>query len=348
MRAVLLQAYDLDFNKALGWSTEHPIPQPKAGQVVVKVAAAASNPVDYKVAEGNLAMAIKLSLPKVTGGDFAGTIHSIPDGVDAGGLKVGDRVAGFNDLGTHKDVGSFAEYTTVNVKNLAKLPPSMSFEEGAALPLTGNTSYQALTEKLGLKKDAGQKLLVLGGSTATGMLALQMARDYGCKEIACTSSSVELCKSLGATEVVNYKTGAKWDEVLKGRNFDMVYDTVGGADGWAGAQKVLKPKGGQFATIAGDNPGGKIGLGTVAKMAAGIANRNFWATFGYPKYNICASLSGDASKGLSYFIGLCDAGKAKAMVDPTSPYEFSKEGALKMFEKQKSGTAKGKLVMKVE
>ena len=347
MRSVVLERYDPDFNKSLGFTDSRVVPTAKPGEVVVKVAMAASNPVDYKIASGNLQLAMKRTFPAGVGSDFAGTVHSIPDGGDGNGLKVGDRVAGFDLSMGVAPSGSFAEYTVVRAKYLAKIPASVSFEDAASLPLAVNTSYQVLTGQLGVKNDSGYKLLILGGSTATGLFAIQIARDLGCSEIVCTSSSVDLCKSLGATEVINYKT-AKWEDVLKGRNFDGVYDCVGGKDSWPKAQKVMKSSGAKFVTIAGDTPDVQIGLSMIPKAVAMMANRSFWAAFGYPKYMMYMGLTPDADKGLAYYLDLMDRGKAITIIDPSSPYEFSKDGAAKMFEKQRSATSKGKLVMKVQ
>ena len=134
----------------------------------------------------------------------------------------------------------------------------------SALPLAGLTAVQALFTKSGRtftgdnlgSLQAGQKLLILGGATLVGMYAIQLAKNVGA-HVAVTASENKMlsgetkmayCKSLGADEVIDYKT-AKWTEVLAGQDYDMIFDTIGAEEDWVNASKVLR-KGCDFISVA--------------------------------------------------------------------------------------------------
>lgn len=346
MRACVQKEYGDDFKSVLALDIAFPKPVLKQGEVLVKISYASCNPVDYKITQGNLKLGLKFSLPFVISRDFSATIEEIPESV-ATKLKVGDRVCGFLQPQLYK-TGACAEYLAIKPNALAVVPEKVSMEDAAGMALVANTTFQAL-ECVRLAKDS--KVLVLGGSTATGMLALQMCRDYGCKEIVCTSSSEDLCKAHGATEVYNYRApgAGKWEVDLASKQFDIVYDCVGGYDHWTGAVKVLKKSGGRYATIVGDTAS-KLDVGKLLQVGGAISNRKFWSMFGYPEYHMRIGLDISADRGLTYFLGLLSSGKAQSIVDVskgTQTFDFTHEGAVAMWEKQKSGTCKGKLIMKI-
>jgi len=138
----------------------------------------------------------------------------------------------------------------------------------AGLPLAGLTAYQALFTKAGRSftgadlgsLKSGDKLLILGGATSVGCFAIQLAKNAGAF-VECTASTklnakgvakLEFCKSLGADVVIDYGT-AEWSDVLAWKEYDMILDTVGGADDWRDARKVLK-KNGEFISVANFAP----------------------------------------------------------------------------------------------
>uniref|UniRef100_A0A7S1L969 Enoyl reductase (ER) domain-containing protein n=1 Tax=Neobodo designis TaxID=312471 RepID=A0A7S1L969_NEODS len=223
---------------------------------------------------------------------------------------------------------------------LAKVPDGVSMKEAAVVGLAGNTAYHGLVDNLKFGPNCGKKLLVLGGSTATGMFALQIARHFNCPAIACTSTSEELCKSLGATKVIDYRK-EDWSEVLRGEEYDAVFDAMGGYQSYVDSAKVLK-KSGTFYSIVGDHPDGTLSFGKMVGVAGAIA---FRGRFLGPYYKIAISLPSTPDHGLRFFLGLMAEGKAKAVLDPAEPFEFSQAGAVAMFNKQASGRCKGKLLM---
>ncbi|MGY8767268.1 MAG: NADPH:quinone reductase [Pirellulales bacterium] len=179
-----------------------PTPEPKDNQVLVKVGAVAVNPVDTYIRNG--ANYWELPVPFVIGCDLAGTIEKVGSGVTR--FTVGQRVWGTNQ-GLMQRQGTFAEYCAVDEDWLYATPDNVSDEDVAACSLVGVTAHLGLfKENANLK--SGESIFIHGGSGGVGSMVLQMAKIAGAKVITTAGSDekVELCKSLGADEVVNYKT----------------------------------------------------------------------------------------------------------------------------------------------
>ncbi|NLS21122.1 NADP-dependent oxidoreductase [Rhizobium sp. P40RR-XXII] len=173
MKAVRLKSYG-DIDQLV--IEEIPMPQPQAGEVLVKIEASAVNHFDLIIRQGYAAQFIPLELPAVLGTDAAGTVVELGTGVT--GIAVGDRViADF----AHNGKGAHAEYGVVPITAIAKLPSNLTFEQGAALPkagLTGRQSVDALHVK------AGDRVLVSGALGAVGRAAIQYLREIGAKPVA--------------------------------------------------------------------------------------------------------------------------------------------------------------------
>jgi alcohol dehydrogenase len=201
----------------VGLNTEATKPTVKAGEVLVEVHAAGVNPFDRKVREGQARGTVELSFPATLGGDFAGVVAEVGEGVTT--VAVGDEVYG--QAGPLSSHGSFAEFAPVKAGALARKPATLNFVQAAAAPLAAVSAYQALVEHLSLQP--GQKILIHGGDVAT------TASDEG----------LDLVKQLGADEIIDYKT-QNFTSLLK--DFDAVFDTVGG-DTYRRSFRVLKPGG---------------------------------------------------------------------------------------------------------
>lgn len=318
-----------------------PIPTvKKPDDVLVKVLYAAMNPVDYKVIKGAMGALSPRKPGHVTGCDFCGKVMAKGNGDRVRFLEVGTLVFGQKFDGD----GTFAEYTVVPVSNVAKVPDNMSPMEAAAMPLVCQTSYQAMEK---MKINESSKLLILGGSSACGVVAIQMAKNhFGCSEVAVTSSREKLCMELGADSVVNYKE-QKWEEIYKDHGFDAVYDCVGGVESWdlCRSERVLKDNG-HFVTVVGDVSDEKgqwaFDAAAVLSMVGSAINRKFWSALGEQNWDM---LLEDASKNMDDIAQLMRDGKVKPVLDDESPFEF-KDWA-KMFEKQMALKARGKLVIKI-
>jgi NADPH:quinone reductase len=198
-----------------------PTPQPKAGEVLVRVKAAALNPIDCYVRAGTVNM--QLPKPFITGADLAGVVESV--GPDVTQFKAGDRVWGSNQ-GILGRQGTCAEFAAVAQEWLYPTPAGVADEQAAAAALVGITAHLGLFRCGNLK--GGETVFVNGGTGGVGSMVLQMARAVGAKVITTVGSEEKaaLCKQWGAELVLNYKT-------------DVVYSTVrdfvkerGGIDVW--------------------------------------------------------------------------------------------------------------------
>ena len=179
---------------------ELPTPEPAAGQVRVRVRAAALNPVDAYLRAGLVAM--PLAFPFVTGSDFAGVIDAIGEGVT--GFAVGDRVWGSNQ-GLLGRPGTFAEAVCPDAHYCYPLPENVEFEAAAAGALTGITAHLGLFHRTNL--NPGETLFVNGGAGGVGSMVVRIAKITGAKVI-CTvggHESAEVALSIGADKIINYK-----------------------------------------------------------------------------------------------------------------------------------------------
>jgi NADPH2:quinone reductase len=176
-----------------------PITEPGPGDVLVRVAAVALNPIDTYIRSGSIEM--PLPLPYIIGCDLAGTVEKVGKGVTR--FEVGERVWGSNQ-GVLGRQGTFAEFATVNEDWLYPTPDSVSDEDAVACALT------ALTAHLGLS-DAGMAsddiLFVNGGAGGVGSMVMQMGKAIGCKVVATAGSDARVarCREFGADLAINYR-----------------------------------------------------------------------------------------------------------------------------------------------
>ncbi|CAB4275201.1 unnamed protein product [Prunus armeniaca] len=207
-----------------------PLPRVEEDQVLIKVAAAALNPVDHKRLLGYF-KDTDTALPAVPGYDVAGVVVKL--GSQARKFKVGDE-----------KVGSLAEYTAVEERLLAVKPKNLSFAEAASLPVDIETAYEGLQRA---QISASKSILVLGGAGGVGTHVIQLAKHvFGASRVAATASTKKLdwLRGLGADLAIDYTKDNFEDQPEK---FDVVYDAVGQSDR---AVKAVK-KGGKVVTVAG-------------------------------------------------------------------------------------------------
>jgi NADPH:quinone reductase-like Zn-dependent oxidoreductase len=177
---------------------EEPVPGP--GEVRIRVAGSAFNPVDAGIRGGYLQEPFPVTLPHVPGIDVSGTVDAV--GADVSSPKVGDRVIGFLPMVAD---GSAAEYVLAPAEILAAAPASIPLAEAAALPSVGLTAWQALSDHAELR--LGQRLLVNGAGGAVGGYAVQLARRSGAYVIATASPrSIEHVRRSGADEIIAHAT----------------------------------------------------------------------------------------------------------------------------------------------
>lgn len=200
-----------------------PTPDPKPGEVRVRVAASAINPIDVYYRNGM----VKADLPKpyIPGCDFAGTVDAVGAGVSR--FKPGDRVWGSNQ-GLLGRQGTLAEFCCVGEPWAYPLPAGVAEADAAASALVGITAYLGLFWRAGLK--SGETVLVNGGTGGVGMVVIQMAKAVGAKVVTTAGSTekCELASKLGADTVVNYKAddvAAAVKGFTGGQGVDVWYET---------------------------------------------------------------------------------------------------------------------------
>ena len=173
-----------------------PVPQPKAGEVLIKVAAAGVNRPDTMQRTGNYPVPPGAS--DIPGLELAGSIVALGDGVS--GWKIGDTATAL------VQGGGYAEYCTAPAPQCLPVPKGMNATEAASLPETFFTVWSNVFDRAGLKP--GESFLVQGGSSGIGVTAIQMVRAFG-NTVYATAGSAEKCEAcakLGATRAINYKT----------------------------------------------------------------------------------------------------------------------------------------------
>jgi NADPH:quinone reductase len=212
---------------------ELPVPQPKANEAVVKLAAAGVNFIDVYYREGRY----KAPLPFVLGQEGAGVVTAV--GTEVKSVKVGDRLAWTAQL------GSYAEYAAVPADRLVPIPPGVSDHEAAAAMLQGMTAQYLSHDTYPLKK--GETALVHAAAGGVGLLLVQMAHNIGARVIATVSTEdkAKLARGAGADEVILY-TQADFEGETKrltgGKGVDVVYDSVGKTTFDKGLN-ILRPRG---------------------------------------------------------------------------------------------------------
>ncbi|WP_405482491.1 NADP-dependent oxidoreductase [Streptomyces sp. NBC_00009] len=219
---------------------------PKVGpdSVLVKVRAAAVNPVDWKAREGYLDPALDAVFPVIPGWDVSGVV--VQPGASVTEFVTGDEVIGY----VREDFlsrGTFAEYVAAPVRTLARKPRNLTYEEAAGLPLAGLTAYQVLTGALAVQE--GDVVLAHAAAGGVGSIAVQLSRHLGARVIGTASErNHDFVRELGA-EPVTYGEGlAERVRALAPEGVDAVFDTVGG-EALKVSADLLAP-GGRLASIA--------------------------------------------------------------------------------------------------
>ena len=198
-------------------------PTPKAGEVLVKVVAAAVNAADWHMLRGKplfsrATLGLLRPKHKVLGVDVAGRVEAVGGGVTR--FRAGDEV--YANLLDH-GYGGFADYVAVPLEVVASKPARLSFEEAAAVPMAATTALQGLGRHGDIQP--GQQVLINGATGGVGSFAVQLAKAAGAEVTAVTSTpNLELVRSLGADHLVDYTTS---DALGDGRRYDRILDTVG-------------------------------------------------------------------------------------------------------------------------
>jgi alcohol dehydrogenase len=316
--------------------TDVPVPAVKDNDVLVEVHAAGLNLLDAKIKSGEFKLILPYKLPLVLGHDVAGVVTRVGKNVKK--FKVGDEVysrpADFH-------IGTFAEFITIDEKDVAFKPKNLNMEEAASVPLVALTAWQALVEKANLKK--GQKVFIQAGSGGVGTIAIQLAKHLGAT-VATTASekSFALLKTLGADVLIDYKT-QDFEDILKD------YDAVLNSQDTKTLEKsihILKP-GGKAISISGPPTptfAKEAGAPWFVKIILTLISSSIRKKAKKQDVDYTFLFMKAEGEQLSKITTLIEAGAIKPIVDKVFPFEQINE-ALAYVE---SGRAKGKVVVKVK
>jgi len=304
--------------------------------ILVKVRAAGVNPIDNMIPKGMFKPILKFQLPATMGSDFAGVVVEIGSRVSR--FQPGDAVYGsVFDLGN----GSFAEFVAVPEHAAAPKPANLSFVEAASIPMVGLTVWQAFKEHMQLKP--GQKIFIPAGSGGIGTFAIQLAKHMGATVGTTTSTAnIELVRTLGADEVVDYKK-QNFKDVL--HDYDAVLGTTQG-DGLETALDIVRPRSkvvsligppdAAFARARGMNVVMKLVFGLLSAKIRRLAKQR-GATYSF------MFVRPDGSQ-LARIGELLEAGRIRPVIDKVFPFTQAKAGLAYL----EQGRAKGKVVLQME
>jgi NADPH:quinone reductase-like Zn-dependent oxidoreductase len=291
---------------------EAPRPDPAPTEVLVRVAAAGVNPVDWKTRERGGFLG---EPPFTVGWDVAGVVEAVGFGVTR--FEEGDRVFGMPRF--PHEAAAYAEYATAPSRQLARIPEDLGDVEAGALPLAGLTAWQALVETSGVR--AGQRVLILGAAGGVGHLAVQIAKSRGAYVVGTASAGKHaFLADVGADEAVDYTTVDVGESV---RNVDLLLDTVGG--GTAGEALPAVRDGGIVVTLSGTS------VGPLRELAA-------------DRVRVLGILVEPDRAGLEGLAELVTSGELRPHVSKT----FQLEDAPRAHELGETGRTQGKLVLTVD
>jgi NADPH2:quinone reductase len=304
-------------------------PVPTTNEVLVRIHAASLNPVDFKVA----AVGSNLwTYPHVLGVDAAGVIEAV--GPEVTGWEPGDRVL---YLTNWRRRGNYAELNVAPSHTIARLPDSVSYGDGAAIPCAGLTAYNAIHRRLHCK--SGDLVLVHSGSGAVGGFAVQLAKRLGATVVTtCSAANIDYVRGLGADEVIDYRAQdvfKRAQEIAGPRLFDAIIDTIGPRNG-VDNLRLLAPEGG-VAFIAGIPD-----LSPVADLPYSIAIHDIGlgGPLVAPQFR---HQQEDLAKMASEMIALVETGEIRSLVGQVISLEQIPQSLTRLAE----GHVRGKIVAQI-
>jgi NADPH:quinone reductase-like Zn-dependent oxidoreductase len=301
-------------------------PQPGADDLLIRVHAAGVDPGVWHLMTGLpylvRVMGFGLRKPKIRirGMDVAGTVEATGRNVIQ--LKRGDPVYGTCD-------GSFAEYACAKAERFAPKPANLSFEQAAAVPISGMTALNGLRDAG--KLQSGQRVLIIGAAGGVGTYVVQLAKEYGAVVTGvCSTSKVDLVRTIGADEVIDY---TREDFIDGTHRFDLILDTAGRRP-LSQLRRALTPQG--TLVIVGGEGGDRWLGGFQRQIFAPVRSR-------FAEQKLLGLMFKEHHKDLMTLKGLIEAGKLTPVIDRIYPLSEAAE-AIRYLEQ---GHARGKVVLTV-
>lgn len=302
----------------------------KPTQILVRVVSACLNPADYKVPGLGTVARVAIAFPKTLGMDGSGQVLAVGRAVTD--IIVGDHV--MIRLDPLKRPGTLSECVVVDRAGYAKLSLKTDLDAAAAFPTAALTGYQTIKPYV----KAGDKVFINGGSGGTGTFGIQIAKLLGCHvTTSCSTPKVELCKSLGADEIIDYKSQDVVEELTKmGQVFNLVVDNVGSSP------PRLHAKSAAFMLPAGTfvMVGGKPSLQDIVDKADAMLRPAF---LGGSKNKIVTYLTANKYEDLNVLAGWLEEGKLAAKIETT----FEMEETVAAYQLLAKGSTAGKIVVHV-
>jgi len=313
-----------------------PMPAVGAQDLLVRVQAAAINPIDYKIAHGDLRRVQALELPGAFGYDACGRVEAVGSAVTR--YQPGDAVY---LRAPRERMGSFAEFMAVDARHAAPQPASLSALEAASIPLVALTTVQGLVDRA--HAQAGQSILIHAGSGGLGSFAVQYAKHVLGLTVTTTTSSknVDWVRALGADVVLAYD---REDYAALPARYDIVFDTLGGKT-TADSFGVLK-HGGTVVSVAGppdQDFARQVGAGPLVAAVMwcmGLGMRQRARTIGGRYFRFLTDPGGAQLEAVTRAL---EAGQVKPVIDRVFPFDQ----AIEALEYAAAGRAKGKVMIQV-
>lgn len=328
MRAWQFNSNKDGIDKNLHINESAPLPTTKRDQHLIRVLTASLNPVDYKVAEAPLIGRFATPKNACPGIDVVGEI--VKPASDSS-MKVGQLVFGMAGSSLAAG-GAMAQYAMLPSKAAAPVPEGGNKTELATVGVAGMTAYQSIVPFV---KD-GSRVFINGGSGGTGIYGIQIAKAVGCHvTTSCSTTNVELCKSLGADEVLDYKKSPVLQQLKAQEPFDHIVDNVGGDyDLYWKAHEYSAPQ--AKYVFVGATPGLPFALFMLkVKIIPGF--------LGGGKRVLIPLFSVPDVEQMGRIAKWMGEGRVRAIIDQKFKFEEGREAMAKM----KSGRTKGKIVLEV-
>ncbi|HCT77877.1 MAG TPA: NAD(P)-dependent alcohol dehydrogenase [Micromonosporaceae bacterium] len=301
-------------------------PVAKDDEVLIRMRAAAVDAGTWHVMRGapyiaRLALGLRKPKSQLVGRDVAGTVEAV-------GQKV-TRFRPGDEVWAEGDAGSFAEYLCVREKLVGLKPSNLTFEQAAAVPLSGNTALQGIRDQGQVKP--GQRILINGASGGVGTFAVQIAKSLGAEVTGvCSTGKVDLVRSIGADHVVDY---TKEDFTKSAQRYDVIFD-LAGDHSTAECRRVLTPNG---ILVLSSGNGGRW-LGPIGRMMGALALSSF------TRQRLRPLVVARSKENLDALKELVESGKVTPVIDRAFPLSEAAE-AIRYLEQ---GNARGKVVITVE